>query len=211
MKVGKMSEYLSLPMVLVALGAILSATGGFIATYRQNHEKVESALAKAESEKELRLRSDEIAELNKKIAQSITGGDSYCYVSFVLGLVDSPMMTLVHEGDFPSYDVSIRIWEPANYGNNPKASNIEDVMKKDININIGNMSPRMARLLGRYDLRGRTEVELAIQIGARNGFTNQTIVLRRIDGTWKGSNRVRRANHDGTETPLLDRADDGFQ
>lgn len=205
-----MSEYLSLPMVLVALGAILSATGGFLATYRQNQEKIESSQAKAESEKQLRLRSDEIAELNKKIAQSITGGDSYCYVSFALGANDSPLMTLVHEGDFPLYDVSIRIWEPANYQNIP-AGSFEEVMKKDINLNIGNISPKMARLMGRFELQGRTEVELAVQIGARNGFINQTIVLRKIDGTWKGSNKVRRANHDGTETPLLDRVDDGFK
>ena len=69
----------------------------------------------------------------------------------------------------------------------------------------------MARLMGRFELQGRTEVELAVQIGTRNGFINQTIVLHKIDGIWKGSNKVRRANHDGTETPLLDRADAGFK
>jgi hypothetical protein len=67
-------------MILVLPGAFLSAIGAFLAAYRDNQEKIQSANQRAQFERELRTKSDEIAGLNRQIAQSITGGDSYCYL-----------------------------------------------------------------------------------------------------------------------------------
>ena len=59
----RMPEYLSLPTLFVLSGAILSAVGAFVATVRQNQEKLQSATQRAQFESELRSKSDEIASL----------------------------------------------------------------------------------------------------------------------------------------------------
>lgn len=58
------------PMVLVFVGAILSAAGAFWTAARQ----VQSANQRAEFEKALREKTDEINELNKQIAANVTVG-----------------------------------------------------------------------------------------------------------------------------------------
>ena len=74
---SRMPAYLTLPTLLVLGGAILSAVGAFVVTVRQNQEKLKSASQRAQFESELRSKSDEIASLNREIAASITGGDSF--------------------------------------------------------------------------------------------------------------------------------------
>jgi len=56
-----MIENLGAPAVLMLIGALISAAGAIWAAQQQTI-----------SEKELRQKSDEIAELNKQIASSIT-------------------------------------------------------------------------------------------------------------------------------------------
>src|SRR5262245_49338891 len=114
MFVSRLTEYLSLPMILLLLGAILSAAGAFIATYKQNREKAQSAIQRAQFESELRAKSDEIAELNRTIAKSITGGDSYCYLRLANLHSQGALLNLIHQGKYPLYDISIRIVDLQN-------------------------------------------------------------------------------------------------
>jgi hypothetical protein len=77
------------------------------------------------SDKELKMKSEkietlseenkalltEVNKLNKKIASNITGGDSCCYFlpsrpSKNSSIVD---LMLINDGDYPLYDVSVKI------------------------------------------------------------------------------------------------------
>lgn len=58
------------PPGLMLIAAILGAIGALWASRQQ-----------AQFERELRLKSEEIAQLNKKTLDAVTGGDSFCYLS----------------------------------------------------------------------------------------------------------------------------------
>ena len=83
------------PVILVFIGAIIAAVGALWTSLQQ-----------AQFERELRAKSDEIAELNRTIVASVTGGNSFCYLAFALGdgTTNSFPLMLVHEGDYPIYD-----------------------------------------------------------------------------------------------------------
>lgn len=74
---------MSTPAILVLIGAVLSAVGGFWAASRQQRAAIAAAEQRSEFERELRAKSDEIAALNRQIASSVTGGDSYPYVDVI--------------------------------------------------------------------------------------------------------------------------------
>src|SRR3972149_7658656 len=62
-----------------------------------------SAIQRAESEQALRKKSEEIASLSHRIAATVTGGDSWGYLTLSAG---QGLLTVVHEGHFPLYDVT---------------------------------------------------------------------------------------------------------
>jgi hypothetical protein len=105
-----MPAYLTLPTLIILGGAILSAMGAFLATVRQNQEKLQSATQRAQFESELRSKSDEIASLNREIAASITGGDSFpiaMYMPPIEPAVNDPNILSVAirvEGKYPLFD-----------------------------------------------------------------------------------------------------------
>src|SRR6478609_5690772 len=90
-------KMLDAPGWLMLLGALLSTAGAILASQRQ-----------AASEEELSKKSVEIAELNKQIAASVTGGDSFAYMGFLLQF-DVPRLMLFHEGQYPLYGLNARI------------------------------------------------------------------------------------------------------
>jgi len=64
-------DYVTVPMVFVAVGAILAAIGVFWAAYRANVEKTESALKRADFERQLLKKSEEIAKLQENTQRDI--------------------------------------------------------------------------------------------------------------------------------------------
>ena len=88
------------PSALIFLGVILSAIGAFLAS-----------LQSGKFEHDLRVKSDEIAKLNKEIVNQTIGGDSFCYLS--VGSIDNQenigILVVVHQGKHPLYDVNARI------------------------------------------------------------------------------------------------------
>jgi hypothetical protein len=60
------------PAGLIFLGVLISAVGAFWAAIQQT-----------DFERELRARSDRIAELSQDALHSVTGGDSFCYIQFM--------------------------------------------------------------------------------------------------------------------------------
>lgn len=71
----KLMESISWPMVLLLVGALMSGVGAFFLTSYQKADK-------AKFEQELRIKSDEIAELNKtilpRLREEIAFVISYC-------------------------------------------------------------------------------------------------------------------------------------
>ena len=189
-------------MMLVLVGALLSALGAFLANVRQNQEQLKSANDRAEFESALRAKSDEIAELNKTIAASITGGDSFCYYSLTNFGTDSAIASVLPEGNYPLYDVVIRIADVEDLINiNKKPSiTVKELFSKDKVINLGNLSGKQAVILGTLKLPRSDNVRYSISITARNGMFSEEIQLKKVKGIWKSAMKVTRVNSMG-DTP----------
>jgi hypothetical protein len=88
------------PSGLILLAALLGAIGVFWAETRKNF-----------AERQLREKSDKIAELNEKVAGLVTGGDSFCY--FQIGSLDPAtnrgILVALSSGQYPLYEVTARI------------------------------------------------------------------------------------------------------
>jgi hypothetical protein len=86
-----------LPVGVGVFGALVAAGGALW-----------SSGERSEFERALRKKSEEIADLNRQIAASVTGGDSFCYLEFgSLGVAEPNMaiLMLLHKGKYPMYEV----------------------------------------------------------------------------------------------------------
>ena len=94
--------------VIAFVGAAVSAGGVYWSALQQ------AAFEKAqrESATALQEKSEEIAALNERIANLVTGGDSFALVN-VASIdhdADLAILLIAYQGDeFPLYDVSIRM------------------------------------------------------------------------------------------------------
>ena len=63
--------------------------------------------------------SGKTAEITKQIASSMTGSASFAYIipTFFDPTHNSPMLTLVHRGEYPLYDLTVRILDMATFDN----------------------------------------------------------------------------------------------
>lgn len=128
-----------------------------------------------------------IQDLNTQILASITGGESFCYVSPPRGPADRDSYDLyvTHNGDHPLYDVSVQIQDMSQVkaiiqdAKNNKGS-LEGILKATSVISVGNIIPASALMIGSIKLPKNIEVfEFRIKIIARNGFFDQILKCRR--------------------------------
>lgn len=191
---------MNIPTILILVGAILSAIGAFWASYMENQALTRAANERARFEKELRSKSEEISELNKTIAATITGGDSYCRlrISPPDSNSNTSDMTLWHEGKYPLYDVSIRIDdaeklvnilnEEVRKGNIPAKSlnqALSLLLPSSQVRSIGNFGPNQILPMGSLDLGHGDKRSYNVYITMRNGSVFQAVRFRKTDGKWK--------------------------
>jgi hypothetical protein len=67
----------------------------------------------ANNQRKLSEKSDDISNLNKTIAATVTGGESFCFLSPdpAFGKINTIDFYLMTHGKYPLYDVFIRIWD----------------------------------------------------------------------------------------------------
>lgn len=190
----KASRWTKVVAVSIAVASIVSVLNAF-ASERQA----------AVFERDLRLKNEEIAELNRQIADTITGGDAYCYLmvfppSETSGLCD---LLLVKEGDHPLYDVSIRIEDVGKLmemvrtdqeaGVLPYKSMTESEARfaaaRTI-IQVGNIGVGQGMQLGGIKAPEGDQIAYNIFIFARNGSVSQIVRFRRVDRSWKSARRL---------------------
>lgn len=164
-------------------------------------------------EQELRAKSDEIASLSRTIAASVTGGDSFCYLDLGLGdgMINTPLLTLVHQGKYPLYDVGIRIVDLEKLDLVKGDSKLEKMALVGKNLNVGNVGPSQAQPMEELQLPSADRQGYNVFISARNGFVTQLIRLQRINGYWKLATKVTRDFYeDKKSVVLLEKVDPEF-
>jgi hypothetical protein len=191
------------PAIVIFIGVLISAAGALWASMQQTA-----------SEQTLRLKNKEIAELNRSIAHSITGGDSFCYLAFSLpdNEQSQSLITAVHKGEYPLYDVNIRIVDLDKFDAHVKGREnptLEDFRKADTNLSVGNLAPNQAAMIGRWPLPQSEEIRYNIFITARNGFVTELVRIKRIDDKWVSAYKVT-SDSNRKDTLLYEKIDPDF-
>lgn len=168
------------PPGLIFIGAMLAGIGALWASRQQT-----------EFERHLRGKSDQIAELNREIANIVTGGDSFCYVTIASldPKTNRGILTVVHQGGHPIYDVSARIVD-LQLSCQIKDYSLPNLQKAETNLHIGNMTKETAVIISPFDLGSSSSRDFNIFFGARNGLFTQLLRLRKIDGKWTTAIKV---------------------
>jgi hypothetical protein len=174
-------------------------------------------LVKDESSKnnevlELKNQLNTMGQHIKVTEQYVTGGESFFYVNLVSGgMNDRLMLIAINEGNHPLYDISFRMWDPADYGAGAEnLKTIEDFEKNAYNIDVGNLPPHSTKTLGRIQLPNSDAKNFEVTIIARNGIFNEQIRLRRVEGDWKVAYRVHAGFERNSSNKLLERSDPKF-
>jgi hypothetical protein len=135
------------PALLTLLGAIIAAIGVFWASVKNAASQREIIRLNHQ----LTDKSDEIAKVNARIADLVTGGKAFAYAELtaVLGRV-----TVVNETDYPLYNLSIQIADLAKMQQfMPKNGGwtFEDLDKWETSIYVGTLGPHQTTVLGKFD------------------------------------------------------------
>jgi hypothetical protein len=147
----------------------------------------------------------------QNVQQAVTGGESFCYVDLVFDR-DSAMLVVINEGEVPLYDISFRMWDPADYGPQSQPSrSIEDFFEKSINTEVGNLSPKSTRILRRIALPISDSKKFEVTILARNGPFTERLRLQKVGGSWTRAVRVYSGSMNREESAvILEKIDPGF-
>lgn len=166
------------PPGLIFFGVLISGIGAFWATFQQ-----------AGFERELRVRSDMIAELSQNALYSVTGGDSFCYFQIMDLQPGIGQLVAVHEGNHPIYDVDARV---VDLDKRKLAKTEIEKMNELIgnNIHIGNLTPGFARSVGSWIETNQDQLRLNIFFVARNGSYTQEYRRVRVKNGWAIATRV---------------------
>jgi hypothetical protein len=147
----------------------------------------------AESQRDLRKKSDENAALYKSIASTVTGGDSYCYLTPV-DEGTTPLLLLVHQGKFPLYDISLRIVDLNKWSQLKQPITLDSVNQTHTILNAGNLAPSHTIQVGKLSLPDGDSQDFNIFVSARNGFFTELLRCRRVKGQWVYALRVTNTN-----------------
>lgn len=189
------NERIGSPAVVVVVGAFITAGGALW-----------SSSERTKFERELRDRSDEIADLNRKIAASVTGGDSFCYAAMgSVGVAgeNAALLMVVHQGEYPLYDVNLRIVDLPEFRRAVDAGQLSLAGPGETTVDVGNMSARSARPIQVWQLPDGDQASYNVFFNARNGFWSQSLRLKRVGGEWKSATQVSKDIMGDEKPPLL--------
>lgn len=179
------------PALVTFVGAIITAFGIFWSASRQ-----------AETARQLRQKTDQIADLNRELTvrstetlNQITGGDSFIYFEPLkrggrLGLY------MRHAGKYPAFDVTLRFHENGEILAQPR---YVGTVRRGSGFDWITFEPLV---LPERPEPGDTRVrKYNIEISTRNGIFVQDIEVKPVKGEWHtDSRKLRRAG--GDQIPL---------
>jgi hypothetical protein len=127
--------------------------------------------------------------------KTVTGGDSFCFIPPTSFLRREPL-AVVPRGRYPLYNVSVEILDIHKFASalkEQKDSDREALSKAKLDYPIGSLIPGTFTELPNFiSLEGLQNLDYRITFTALNGFWQQEIKLRLIDGHWVTATQVSR-------------------
>lgn len=144
----------------------------------------------------------------------VTGGDSFAY--FSIGSVNPQncegMLTAVHMGEHPIYDVNARIVDLNKFEEVKANFSLASMQYTDTVVSVGNMIPSHAQMVSRWKLHGTDAQSYNVFITARNGGFTQLLRLKKVGGEWLTATKVvdSRDMQASAERVLFEQIHDSF-
>lgn len=210
----------------IAWGTFVAGLIVFLAGLLSGYENQQTSKLLQSKTEEIAKLSKENAELaktnanlNKKIADFLTGGDSYCYVVMEVDKSSGwAHLYLKHIGDYPIRQIEIQSVDQNRLKNNyqerlyklPIGGNKKDYGNARREVDLKNMlnelrqkatkvyklpilTPSVSYELDSFKLPSdKFEYNYRIRIFSINGIYDQELKYRKIDGNWKFSLRVKK-------------------
>jgi hypothetical protein len=160
-------------------------------------------------------QNDSLQKQQQFTLNNVTGGDSFCYIKFILGKSNRAGMWLVSRGEYPLYGVHGRIWNPDDnfiFQENTNEGILMKRKKDDITFGPIDLPPNRVATLTPINLpvTDKEEQRIIVNFSARNGVFREVLRLRRINGEWKGAFKVYRDPATGPVTLLYEETDKDF-
>jgi hypothetical protein len=211
-KTKNTQKNLSVGMLFASLIVIVGGLLSGYSNYKKSlliDSKTDQIIAVSKDNTELGKQIAELSKQNRKLNEytinSITGGTSFCYYVIAIGpsLSDKCFLRmLMHSGEFPLFDLSIRIHDSYKNSKIIKSGNwnydsfkdAEEILKKTtfFKYSQGNPFEDFSEV---FCLPEETdEQRYSIFFTARNGDWHQTVKFRKINGKWKWATKVTRVN-----------------
>ena len=173
---------------------------------------VTDEMAKREEMAELSNRLNLLQDQGKVAEHLVTGGDSYCYLNAV-GTADYRDLVLVHQGDFPLYDLQIRVVDLDKFyaiaEANPHPTR-EQLAAADSVYYLGTLNPNQAQIICNLRLPAdKDEKGYNVFILARNGELSEPLRFRRVNGTWRQAFRVEKTEANPSKA-RIEKVENGF-
>ena len=177
------------PAVIVLVGVVISVVGVVISgigAFRASQQQTSSAL-------NLLNKSEEIARLNQELANSMSGGDSYCYlgISPINPKTNTGWFYVIPQGEYNLYDVHARIADVEKL--HQLAEDRLPLDQADTNISIGNLIPSFAQKFP-FTLGNGNTRSFNVLFTARNGFFKQLLWFEKVHGEWLYATKVTRGS-----------------
>lgn len=192
-----------------------------------NDERLKQQESEALNKQIITLQQ-EAESLNKQIAalqqksdittNSVTGGDSYCYMMVFHIDKDNMTASIRSDNKFPLYDIHFSVVDESvlkpfsGFGVLSMWVRTATTIPR---ITIGNLSPNEFRLISNIKIPDSEDIKLLITFSARNGSFYQRLRLKKVNGEWKQAIIVKRGdylneNSDNPSIELLRKADTDF-
>ena len=207
-----------LPGALIAVGAVISAIGGFWAYQQQTNFKFKPAfiifVGVIINVIGGSWAYQQQASTELKLANSITGGDSFCFlmVRNISPSSNTGRIMVSHLGEYNLYDVRARIVDlekseqlREELDQLKVQPTFDTIRQADTNISIGNLISSSVLVLHPFTLGNGDTRRFNIFFSARNGFFNQVLRFKKVHGKWVYALKVSRE-----EKVLYEEVDDEF-
>lgn len=157
-------------------------------------------------------RRGETPEINTQIASSMTGGASFAYIvpTFFDPTHNAPMLTLIHQGEYPLYDLTVRILDMATFDTGGRYNKSDsDKLREDVQLSISNIAPNQTSLLKTVQLDS-DPLRWNLFFSTRTGFFTEFLRVRRVGNEWKTALKVIRTRSPSNDQVLLEKIDSGY-
>ena len=190
-----------LPSVVTFVGAVVCAFGALSASaylqwpgFKRNQAVITFVGAVICAFGAL-LAYQQQAASEQKLANLMTGGDSFCswMVSKLDPVTNTGTSVVRHHGEYALYDVRIRIVDLEKLAK-LKGDDLSLTTKRasDTNFSIGNIFPSSVQILNPFTLGNGDTRSFNIRFSARNGSFYQALQFKKIDGEWVSATLVHR-------------------